>query len=244
MARGKTLLSLLDDLRVLGRLSLNPAHNNQTRDHHVRMLQMEQEALYDEFTWPHLRVERKMAVQANERYYDPPSDMHIDRIERIEFRYGLEWLKLTYGIDASQYSMWNSDLGIASWPVARWRRWNGNEGDTGEQIELWPIPAQNGDATTLDGYLKFIGIRNLAPLVDDADRADLDDQLIVLPAAIKILASSGQKDAQIEMSRLQRRYDRMKARLSKREPFGLFQGTGADRKPLRGPPRVAYRTTT
>lgn len=169
--------------------------------------------------------------------------MSIDRIERIEFRYGLEWLKLTYGIDAPQYSMWNSDLDIRSWPVARWRRWNGNEGETGETIELWPIPSQNGDATSRDGYLKFIGERNLAPLVKDDDRADLDDQLVVLPAAIKLLARTGKKDVQIEMGRLQRRYDRVKARLSKREVFGMFQGTGADRKPLRGPPRVAYRTT-
>ena len=39
MARGKTLLKLLNDLRHEARLSQNPAHNAQVRDSQVATLQ-------------------------------------------------------------------------------------------------------------------------------------------------------------------------------------------------------------
>ena len=72
---------------------------------------------------------------------------------------------------------------------------------------------------------------------------DLDDMLVVLPVAIKLLARGKKADVQLQVSSLQRRYMKLKARLSKRDSFGLFQGDRSDRKPLRGPPRVQYRIT-
>lgn len=233
--RGKTLLELLNQLRAECRLSLNPAHNNQWRDTHVYLLQREQEMLWEEFTWPHLRVERQIAVQAGQRFMAPPADLKLDRIERLEFRYGLEWLKMTYGIGAVQYSLWNSDLDIRSWPVARWKIVEN------EMIELWPIPSNNADPVTLDGNIKFWGIRNLKPLVDDNDRADLDDHLIVLPVAIKHLEAYGKADSKLLISQLQRRLQKLRGELSKTGPIKLFGGTGEDRKHLRGPPRVQIR---
>ena len=59
MARQTTLVRLLDKLRVAARLSLNPAHNAQNRSSQVTFLQVEQERLWSDFDWPHLRVERR-----------------------------------------------------------------------------------------------------------------------------------------------------------------------------------------
>ena len=54
--RGKTLESILNSVRAEARLSLLPANNNQVRDSHVILIQREQERLWEDYNWPHLRV--------------------------------------------------------------------------------------------------------------------------------------------------------------------------------------------
>ena len=238
MARGKTLLELKNALRAECRLSLNPAHNAQWDDHQTIALQRAQESAWDEFNWPHLRVERLVAVQAGQRYMAPPCDIRIDRVEELQFRYGIEWCNLVYGIEAPQYAAWDSETDQRSWPVARWKL------HEDEQIEVWPIPSNNQDPTgSLDGTYKFIGIRNLRPLVADTDRADLDEWLIVLPAAIRWLEASGKADAPRVSKQLSSRLMRLRGQLVKRRSFSLFSSHQRGR-PLQGPPRVQYRIET
>ncbi len=237
MARGKTLLKLLQDLRAEIRASGNAAHNASSRESHVLLLQRMQEDIYDRHDWPNLRVERFIDVQAGQRYYDPPPDINLDRVETIEVRYGQRWCPVTYGIDASHYSTWDSEIDQRSWPVQCWQIYED------EQIELWPVPADNADTTSLDGRLKITGIRKLAPLVADADTAMLDDRLIVLYAAAEILAASGAKDAQAKMQTAVTRERMLTANLSKIKSFSM-NGRGQDRQwTPKGPPRVHYRTT-
>src|SRR3546814_14892112 len=52
--------------------------------------------------------------------------------------------------------------------------------------------------------LQVFGKKVLAPLIEDDDRADLDDQLIVLNAAVTLLARQESKDAAL--------FERMAAR--------------------------------
>lgn len=224
MSRKTTLVKLLDMLRVAARLSLNPAHNAQHRSSQVSMLQTEQERLWEDFDWPHLRVERQVALQAGQRYYDTPSDINIDRIERIEVFSNGCWHKMEPGIDAPQYSAWNSDLDARSWPPRRWKL------HEDEDIEIWPISDTNGDPATFEGYLKFIGIRNLVPLVDDADRADLDDTMLVNYVAAKMLAASGAKDAKLVLDSATSRYAKLRARLTPRTTTRMF-GIGEPEPP-------------
>lgn len=234
MARGTTLVRLLDLLRVEMRLSLNSAHNAQARDTQVATLQREQERLWDDFDWPHLRVERTIPVEAGQRRYDPPSDMLVDRIERIEFKTDGEWLKIEPGIDAGHYAVHDSDLDERSWPVCRWRIWED------EQIEIWPIPDTSADATTLDGYLKVVGIRNLQPLVADSNRADLDDRLLVLFTAGALLTDA--KAAEKKLATAAAHYARLRSRLTKQTSFQMF-GTG-ERPAPRRPIISRYRAPT
>lgn len=216
MARNTTLIKLLDDLRSEARLSLNPAHNAQTRLSQVKLLQRVQERLWEDFRWPHLRVERQVAIQAGQRYYSPPADMLIDNIERLELFTDGNWRPLVPGIGGPEYSCWNSDLNERAWPP---RKWNIHEG---EEIEIWPISDKNAEADTRDGYLKFTGIRDLKPLVADTDRADLDDRMIVLFAAAETLAASGAKDAQLKLDLANDRYRRMAGRLTKKVTINMF----------------------
>lgn len=232
MARGKTLLKLLDDLRVELKLSLNPAHNNQVRDSHVRVLQTTYEWLWHDFNWPHLRIERSVPVQAGQRVYEEPEGLPLERIEKIEFRDGDQWCALVPGISAREYNIWDSELDQRSWPVERWRIWED------EQVEIWPIPVDDADPATLNGYLKFTGIRQFTPIVNDADRADLDDTLIVKYAAGNILDDD--KKAQRKLTEAADRYARLRGELMPRKRFRMF-GSEPQHRTLRGMPRVYYR---
>lgn len=234
MARNKTLLSLLQDFRSEARLSGNPAHNTNVRDSQVRMFQRLQEWLWEEHDWPHLRVERFLPVQAGQRFYSPPEDMIIDRIHKIEVRYGEQWCELTPLIPSEAYSHWDSERDERSWPVSRWRVYED------EQIELWPIPDDNADETTLEGVLKITGIRNLKPLVADTDRADLDDRMLVLYAAAEALAATGAQDAQFKADAAQKRVLHLTGNMSKVKTFRIGGSVQHEAK-LRGPPRVHYR---
>lgn len=234
MARGKTLLALLDDLRAETRVSLNPAHNAQMRETQVKHLQRVQDFLYEDFDWPHLRIERQVRLQAGQRFYAVPDDMELERILHIEVRWGDRWCMLAPGIDACQYDQWDSDSGQQAWPVERWRIFED------ERIEVWPVPSQDADVDGLEGTLKFTGIKRLARLVDDNDRAVLDNRLIVLYAAAEMLAAAGAKDAKFKLDQATTRYASLRGNLVPRRVIPMFRPGPAPRE-LRGPPRVHYR---
>jgi len=234
VARNQTLLKLLMDFRSEARLSGNPAHNSNVRESQVRMLQRIQEWLWEEHDWPHLMVERFMPVQAGQRFYSPPPDMSIDRVRKIEVRYGEQWCELTPLIPSEAYSHWDSERGERSWPVSRWRVYED------EQIELWPIPADNADTVSLEGVLKISGIRNLRPLVQDTDRADLDDRMLVLYAAAETLAADRAQDARFKADAALKRVAHLTGNMSKVKTFRLG-GSPSFEAQIRGPPRVHYR---
>lgn len=226
MARHVTLVRILDQLRAEARLSMNPAHNRQVRDSHVNMLQRIQDRLWDDFDWPHLRVQRLVKVQAGQRYYDTPDDILIDNIENLQLFTSGGWQPLAPGIYPEHYSAHNSDLDERSFPVYRWQI------HEDEDIEVWPISDTNGDPVTLEGMLKFTGIRNLKPFVQDADRADLDDRLIVMFGAAELLAAAGAKDAQLKLDQANAIYRRLRSGLTPRKRFRMF-GIGPALPPQR-----------
>lgn len=219
MARGTTLIKLLDNLRAEAGVSLNPAHNNQSRDAQINLLQRTQDRLWGDFAWPHLRVYRELTISAGQRYYDFPADLDIQRIESVKlFRDGC-WVTIAPGIDDEHFSTWNSDLDERAWPPRRWRL------TEDEDFEIWPISDINADPVTRDGYLKITGIRNLKPLVADDDRADLDARMLVLFAAAEILARAKAPDAQVKLDTANRIYARLRGGLMPRSTFSMF-GTG------------------
>lgn len=231
MARGTTLIKLLDDYRSEARLSLNPAHNAQVHDAQVKLLQRVQERLWEEYGWPHLRVVRDIPLQAGQRYYDTPDDIHIERIEKLEVFSDGTWRLLTANIESYHLDTYNSDLDERAYPPMRWQI------SEGEQIEIWPISDQDGSATTLEGVLRLTGIRNLAPLVADADRADLDDRIIVLYAAAETLAAAGEKDAQMKLEQANTILAAKRGGLTPRKKFQMF---GVGRTPAPSKMRIGH----
>src|SRR5690349_15404903 len=132
MARGTTLIKLLDDLRAETHASLNPAHNNQVRDKQVKLLQRTQEWLWSDHDWPHLYTSRKYPLEAGKRYYDFKDDFDIERISHIEVRTDGAWRKLVKGIGPAQFVTYDSDLDQRSYPPYRF------ELAEDDQIEIWP----------------------------------------------------------------------------------------------------------
>jgi len=232
MARGTTLVKLLDDLRVECRISLNPAHNVQNRDAQIKTLQRKQEWFWNDFAWPHLRVERFLELQAGQRFYDLPVDLDITRITKIEVRDAVRYRGLCWGIDAPQYATHDSELGNRAWPVRHCKI------SENEQLEVWPIPDQNFDPATHEGRIKVTGIRHLRALVADSDRADIDDQLLVLHCAAEFLAATGAKDAQVKMDQATNLYARLRGQLMPKRVNKLFVNR---EKPRRGRPIAVYR---
>ena len=237
MARGTTLGILINDLRSEIGHSLEPNLGRSTRDVLINVIQRNQRRLWDDYAWPFLRVMRDLNIQKSQRYYDLPNDMVFERIERVEFKHGDYWEKMEYGIGADQYNQYDSDRGIESAPIQRY--------DTAEndQIEVWPVPSENSTASNKNGMVRIHGIKNLGGLINDSDKADLDDQLIVLYSAAEMLARQKQADAQNKLAQAQAHYNRLKARLAKTETFVIGGGEPEGMYRPKGPPLIATTGT-
>lgn len=148
-------------------------------------LQRTQAILYDTYDWPFLQIRPYKALSAGQRYYDFP-EVDLEQIETVVVYYNGLPHTLMRGIRAEDYSAYDSDLDERVDPPLRW---DVVHTGTAAQIEIWPVPASNGMR------LQVFGKKALGPLVDDDDRADLDDHLIVLNAAVSLLARQESKDA-------------------------------------------------
>ena len=184
MARGTTLEILVNDLRSEVGHSLNSNLGQSMRDVLINTIQRVQSRLWSDYSWPFLQVRRDINLADGQRYYDLPTDMVFERIESVEFKYGDIWEPMSYGIGRDQYNQYDSDRDIRSWPIYRYDNYENN------QIEVWPIPNQNVDATTGSGLLRLHGIRNLSSLSENSDTADLDDQLDNTVRGGKLLAKT------------------------------------------------------
>lgn len=230
MARNTTLQVLLDDLRAESGHSVQANLGKATESMMLTLLNRVQRRLWEDFSWPFLHVSKDILMAAGQRYYDVPTGITLERVESAQFKWGSRWEKVIYGIAPVHYSQTDSDQDVRSWPIQRYEA----HGDVEGQIEVWPIPDSNGNATTGDGTLRLDGVRTLNPLLAKTDTADLDDQLIVLFAASELLARQKSPDAQMKMGQAQSHYTKLKGRLSKGEPI-VFGGEDPDQYQPRGP---------
>ena len=192
MPRGTQLLSLIAQLRAeTGRNQSVSVGIDEVENLKV-VLQRVQETLYDEYDWPHLRVQKTISLAAGQRYYDLPSGLNFDRIEDTSLRYNEVYQPIERGIEFSDYSSFDSNATTPerSSPA---QKWDIRHTGSSEQVEIWPIP--NDDIQTL----YFFGTKSLGDLIQEADTADLDDRLIVLYAAAEILARQKSADAQAKL---------------------------------------------
>lgn len=212
MARGTTLGQLVTMLREECGHATSAALGQNTLPRMKRVLQRTQEFLWGDHAWPHLRVYREETLQAGQRYYTFPSDLAFDRVENVHIRWDDTWQPVCYGIELDHYNAQDPELDDRDDPVLRWQAHEDG------QFEVWPLPATNGLR------LRFEGIKKLSKFVDDSDRADLDDNLLVLFAASEILAKQKGGDAQGKARLAGRLYTQLKGQQSKTTMFVMGGG--------------------
>lgn len=196
MARGRQLQELVGQLRAETGRSQNIAVGTSELDNLKEVLRRTQEMLYDDYAWPHLRIERTIQLYAGQRYYDLPEDLNFDRIETIKYKYNNVYTDLERGISFEDYSIFDSNNNERSSPALKW---DVRYTDLTEQLEIWPIPNENNLV-----YLR--GTKELDPLIEESDRADLDDRLIVLFAASEMLSRQKSQDARAKLEQANARY--------------------------------------
>lgn len=226
--RGQTLLELLSDLKAECGYSQNAAHGVNNRESLVQVLKRTQRRLWGDWDWMHMRVSRDMPINAGQRYYNCPDDLPYERIDAAEVKFGGIWLPLRFGVDERQYSIFDPRQNERSWPVQRWDIAEDPADTVGTpdnrgMIEIWPLPSDSGVVGgTLEGNIRFTGIRFLRPFAADADRCDLDGDLIVLFAAGEILSRDRKADAQMKMQAGQSLYMKLRGNQEKNRSFSLL----------------------
>lgn len=221
MPRGVTTLEqMVKDLRLETRRSPNTSIGQDEQETLKRLLARTQYWLYWNFDWPHMKVRRDIRLSATQRYYDAPSTMDFERIVTVSANGSGRWEPISRGITMDDYNTYNSDNNEQSDLVQKW-----DILDTGsrEQIEVWPIPASDGETLRLEGH------RKLGPLVSDNDVCTLDDTLIVLTAAVELLTGEDDKKAERLNQRLNAMYLRMRGTAVM--PSGGFFRMGVKQSP-------------
>jgi len=233
MARGRTFLNLVIDLRneLARSSSVAVGVDDLSRlKHHINRAY---EQRYDEHEWPHLRrTFDAVALSAGQRYYDFPTDLNYERVERAWVWWTNEPIPIDRGITVDDYAAYDSANDERSDPVCKWDV--RSIGDA-VQFEVWPLPASN------DVEVTFLGHRKISRLVNDADVCLLDDWLIVLDAAAAI-----EKDQDRRQQRLAEAEKRFRWVTANAESGGLKEvrlNLGPDdRDPHKGV-RIAVRAT-
>ena len=231
MARNVQLLNLVKSLRAEVGHSIDTAVGADSEFALKEILRRNQEALYDDYDWPFMRIMPSFTLSAGQRYYGLPTDLNMERIEQVELWNGGTPEPLARGIGFKHYASQDSDSDDRSDPARAWDiRWR----TTVEQIEIWPIPATNGTST--GGRVQFMGIRDLRALVSDDDVADIDAILIVLFSAAEILSRAKHPDAQAKVNIANARYNRLKGRMKGASEPIIIGGAGPG--PVRRGPTV------
>lgn len=190
MAVGVQLRDLVRGVRAESGKSLNVALGVAEYDSIVYQLQSKQEQLYNDYDWPFLIDQAPVPLVTGTRYYPFPADISFDFVNEVWCSEDntTSFAPVTYGIGPVQFNQFG--VGVEGWPVQRWMI-------SDNQIEAWPVPSQAG-------FLRVVGRRALAPLVNDTDLSTLDGTLLVLFVAADILARQKAEDARVKLTAAQR----------------------------------------
>lgn len=206
MARGRTLNQLLTQLQAEAGMSLLPASGVSTRDHRVQLLNRVQARLYGAFDWEFAFTREDVIVSQGAAVYPMPSTIDFDRINQVNIApvNTDDWRPLGYRATDADYRVQSE--GSQGAP----QKWTPQD----TNFVLWPTP----DA----GYrIRFRGARVLPLMVNDSDRAVLDDTLIVMHAASELMKRAKLPDYEDKLREGQMQFQRLKAQQSgnKRQPI-------------------------
>lgn len=207
MARGTTFESLIEMLRAELRRSVNPAVGVEDIPELKRRLIRTYETLWWDHDWPHLiKFFPLIQLQAGQNMYDMPAGLSYERIRDVAHWFSGQALRIERGIGFQDYTIFNP-ANTRSSPVLKWDVRYGD--GVQESIEVWPTPVSNLHT------LQFSGYADVPRLVKDEDQCLLDDNLVVLFAAIE--AEKDRQEAQKKATSAQRLLSRIIGRSANNE---------------------------
>lgn len=192
MALNTTLSAMIDMLREDVGRSVNVGVGVDDVPSLRRHINRSYALLRHAYDWPHLRhIPTRIRMNAGQRFYDIPNTLDLNTLTQlVAFQGNLPRL-LARGVSYEEYAVFDSDHGMTSDPAQKWDLRNDG---TATQIEIWPLPASSNETIMLEGSY------TAPPLVDDDDECKLDDNLVVLGAAARILKRQGSADADLAIS--------------------------------------------
>lgn len=244
MSNQATLTELREGLRAELGQALDPNLAIETERRYAILLARMQYKLWLDADWEHLKVYRYQIVLAGSRYYDFPADLDPLRTSQAEYKFNGIYIPLDYGINADALTYRDSERNERSDPVVLWDFYHENATQK-LQYEIWPVPTVNGNLYTppplipseetlipdkdVDGdkFIRFEGIRNLNPLVEDGDKCELDKDLLIYSTAAKEAARQESSDAPALADLADQIFNRLTANYKKTQAFKL--GTDINR---------------
>lgn len=187
MAVGTSFLAMLDMLREDVGRSTNVGVGVDDLPALKRSLNRSYALLYDEHSWPHLHYKApRITLNAGQRYYDYPALLSFTRVVEVNAWYGTQPYPLLKGIGAYEYAIFDSVNNVRAEPP---QRWDIQFSGTATQFEVWPVPSTNANK------IEMIGTYKITKLLNDEDLCYLDDELVVLGAAVRTLKRQKSGDA-------------------------------------------------
>lgn len=218
MPRNVTLAKLIEETRAEIGASTNVGQGIGSVPSLEQTIRRNQERLYQEYSWPHLIIDRDESLVMHGRYYTFSSDLNFERLLGAWVKYSDTWRPLEYGFDPMVYNTQDTENGEYDDPVRRWRHYEGN------QYEVWPVPTANNLQK-----IRFRGLKKLSPLLSGTDTCDLDSTLIVLFSAAEILTRLKAADAENKLSVANQHYRTIRANFDKTQPFIMGGGVATTR---------------
>lgn len=214
-----TLSDMVVDLRAEAGHSLQLGQGTNMEDTLKYYLRRTQRELYTAFDWPQFMIHEQVAVPAGTRYLPALVNIEPEQINTLWCRVGSIWQPMLFGISPNQYSLFDPDRDVRSFPVERYQY-----DEVGGGLELWPLPS-------VDTTILARGQLTLPPLTDDAHQSLLDGQMIVMFTAANILARQKDEDAALVLNKAQQYLVSIQKQngSQKRVPRSMAWGTGGRR---------------
>jgi hypothetical protein len=235
-----TFGAIVEMARNEARLSSNSSRGIDHLDHIKQLVKRHYTTLVEDYDWEHLQINRdydhsRKQLQAGQRFYDFPTGLNVQKIDKMWLKWGNVWRVVDYGIEFANYSGLDPDNGSRADPVLRWDFYSES------QFEIWPVPASDGDAAApYSNWVGFEGQKAVEQYVSDTNRADLDDIMISLYVAAELMAENGQKAASdMKLAAAERRRTRLRGNMADRTRVTL--GRGVVREHSRTYPRHPYQ---
>lgn len=182
MRTGVTLATIRNEVLIEAGFSTEAGHATFSRERLNQLINRTERTMSTMDDWPSNQVEEDVAVVADDRYVNLPTNLNFTEIDTVHVLYGDEYLPVAYGIRAEHRSIHGPTDKTS--PIQRWEvRSPGNV-----DFEIWPVSP--GSQT-----LRFEGTKSIGTMAKDNDTCTLDADVIVLRVAAQILGRDRKEDA-------------------------------------------------